>query len=294
MRDTLFGFIAAHFPTERISDSRLLAALWRVFYFGLAPRNPFVMRTRLYSLIAHPQKGTLTRAVIRRGHWEPEETEAFIACLTPGAFVMDVGANFGHYSMVASGIVGPDGRVVAFEPHGATFKLLAENCALQRHSNITPVRAGVAAENGEMTLTGDSVNPGGHSFAAENVYGTGATESVPVHGLDSYLADHGEGRKLDLIKIDVQGFEGQVIRGAKATIERDRPTIFLEVSPVPMQNAGEDYRDLLNFFDQTGYAVHLIHETHGTLERVSYVEAEKRLSNPAIEYLDCVFKPDPD
>jgi FkbM family methyltransferase len=265
LRDALFGFIAAHFPTERISDSKLLAAIWRVFYFALAPRAPFVMRTKLYRLIAHPRKGTLTRAVIRRGHWEPEETEAFIRCLKPVAFVVDVGANFGHYAMVAGSAVGPDGRVIGFEPHGATFTLLSENCALQPYANITPVRAGVAAKNGEMALTGDSANPGGHSFVAANVYGTGATERVPVYTLDSYIADHGEGRKLDLIKIDVQGLEGQVIRGATTTIERDRPVIFVEVSPVPMKNAGEDYRDLLRFFEQRDYAVHLIPETRGRL-----------------------------
>lgn len=292
MRDALFGFIAAHFPTERISDSKLLAAIWRVFYFGLSPRAPFVMRTKLYRLLAHPQKGTLTRAVIRRGHWEPEETEAFMGCLKQGAFVIDVGANFGHYAMVAGSIVGPSGRVVGFEPHAATFRLLSENCALQPYPNITPVQAGVAAENGEMALTGDSANPGGHSFVAANVYGTGATERVPVYTLDSYMAEHAEGRKLDLIKIDVQGFEGQVIRGATTTIERDRPIIFVEISPVPMQNAGEDYRDLLRFFEHRNYTAHLISETRGTLERVSYAEAEKRLSDPAIEYLDCVFKPE--
>jgi FkbM family methyltransferase len=292
LRESLFGLFAACFPTERIGTNKLLAALWRVIYFGLAPRRPFVMRTRHYRLMAHPQKGTLTRAVIRRGHWEPQETDAFIGCLQPGAFIVDVGANFGHYAMVASKFTGPDGLVVAFEPHRATFALLQENCALQACQNIKPVQAGVAAENGELALTGDTANPGGHSFVAANVYGHGDTEHVPVHALDSYLTDHHPGRKLDVIKIDVQGLEGQVIRGAAETIERDRPILFIEISPVPMRNAGEDYRDLLHFFEQQRYTVHLLDQTDGRLMRVDYAEAEKRLANPAIEYLDCVFKPD--
>ena len=294
VRDALFGFIAAHFPTERICDSRLLAAIWRVFFFGLSPSKPFVMRTRHYRLMAHPRKGTLTRAVIRRGHWEPGETEAFINCLSPGALVMDVGANFGHYAMVAGKFVGPEGRVIGFEPHGKTYALLAENCALQPHSNISPVQAGVAAESGEMTLTGDSANPGGHSFVAENVYGAGATEIVPVYSVDGYMAENYPDRKLDLIKIDVQGLEGQVIGGATATIDRDRPTIFMEISPVPMRNAGDDFRDLLHFFEQRGYGSHMIRGSDGGLEPVTYAEAENRLSDPAIEYLDCVFEPGQD
>lgn len=293
MRDTLFGLIAACFPTEKICDSRLLAALWRVFYFGLAPRKPFVMRTKLYRLMAHPQKGTLTRAIIRRGHWEPEETQAFMDCLKTGAFVIDVGANFGHYAMVAGGAVGPNGLVVAFEPHDATFALLSENCALQPSRNITPVCAGVAERDGALALTGDTGNPGGHSFVAANVYRTGETVTVPVYAIDSYIAEQHGDRKLDVMKIDVQGLEGQVIRGATATIDRDRPIIFMEVSPEPMRNAGDDYRDLLRFFEHQHYGVHLF-DDDGMLRRFDYPEAERRLSDPTIEYLDVVFMPQTD
>ena len=229
MRDFLFGLIGASYPTERICHSRFLAAIWRIFFFGLAPRRPFVMRTQNYRLMAHPQKGTLTRALIRRGHWEPVETASFIAHLKPGAFVIDVGANFGHYALVAAKFAGPEGKVIAFEPHGPTFALLLENCALQPAPIIEPVQAGIAAKDGAMTLTSDTGNPGGHSFIAANVYGQGTAQSVPVHRLDSYLATRHAGRPVDMIKIDVQGLEAQVIRGAIQTIERYRPTVFLEI-----------------------------------------------------------------
>jgi FkbM family methyltransferase len=229
VRDFLFGLIGASYPTERICHSRFLAAIWRIFFFGLAPRRPFVMRTQNYRLMAHPQKGTLTRALIRRGHWEPVETASFIAHLKPGAFVIDVGANFGHYALVAAKFAGPEGKVIAFEPHGPTFALLLENCALQPAPIIEPVQAGIAAKDGAMTLTSDTGNPGGHSFIAANVYGQGTAQSVPVHRLDSYLATRHAGRPVDMIKIDVQGLEAQVIRGAIQTIERYRPTVFLEI-----------------------------------------------------------------
>jgi len=125
-----------------------------------------------------PKKGTLIRAVIRRGHWEPLETAAYIACLRQGGFVIDVGANFGHYSLVAAKFIGGEGKVRAFEPHGPTFGLLQENCSLQPTPIIAPIRAGIAAENGTLELTEDTGNPGGHSFVAANVYGQGAPETV--------------------------------------------------------------------------------------------------------------------
>jgi FkbM family methyltransferase len=290
VRDFLFGLIAASYPTERISQNKVLAALWRMFFFGLCPRHPFIMRTAHYRLIAHPRKGTLTRAVIRRGHWEPLETNTFISHLKADGFVIDVGANFGHYSLVAAKFVGTKGNVIAFEPHGSTFALLKENCDLCEDAVIHPIQAGIAAQDGCMTLTGDTANPGGHSFVGENVYGLGPDETVPVHRLDTYLANHYAGCRVDVIKIDVQGLEAQVIDGAIETIERDRPTIFLEISPVPMRNAGDDYHKLLEYFKGADYRPSIIDHDKGIVIAVDYAQAALRLADPAIEYLDFLFE----
>ena len=89
-----------------------------------------MMRTQYYRLWAYPRRGTLTRAVTRRGHWEPEETPEFVRFIRAGDFVIDAGANFGHYTFTAAQLVGPAGLVIGFEPHPDVFKLLAANAAL--------------------------------------------------------------------------------------------------------------------------------------------------------------------
>jgi len=108
--------------------------------------------------------------------------------------------------------------------------------------------------------------------------------------LDAYLSAHHAERSVDVIKIDVQGLEAQVIKGAAQTIDRHRPTIFLEISPGPMRHAGDDYLILLEYFHEQGYQASFVDHNTGTLITVDYEHAATRLEDPTIEYLDFVFE----
>lgn len=287
MRDELFAWIAAHYPTERVADRGPIGALWRILFYAIGPKKPFVMKTPHYRLVAHPVKGTLTRAVIRRGAWERELTDVFVRYVKPGAMMVDAGANFGHFALVASRLAGPGGLIFAFEPDPKTFALLTENIALLDHANVAAVAAGLSDKPGELALCEDAGNPGGHSFATENVRAAGASTRVPVHMLDEFLARHAPGRRLDLLKIDVQGFEAKLIAGAKATIARDHPTIFCEVSPDLMRNVGDDFALLLRYFEGEGYRV-LNTSLEGAPE-VTFAQAESYLRGSGKDHADLVF-----
>jgi hypothetical protein len=179
MRNQLFAAIAKAYPTDRMGANKVLSAIWRILFYALSPSQSFVMKTEHYKIRAHPKKGTLTRAVIRRGYWEKTETEAFIRHLQPDALVIDAGANFRHYALVAAKFIGNAGRVIAFEPNSETFELLQSNIAMLAHQNVTAVQAGLSDDNGEMSLSIDSSNPGGHSFTKGNVRETGESETTP-------------------------------------------------------------------------------------------------------------------
>ncbi|MDA8230391.1 MAG: FkbM family methyltransferase [Magnetospirillum sp.] len=248
------------------------------------------MRTPHYSVVAHPTKGTLTRAIIRRGDWEVPESRAFLRYLTPGAVVIDAGANFGHYALLSSGVVGPEGLVIGFEPDPATYALLVENVALLPCPNVKTEQAGLSDRDGVMALSIDGGNPGGHSFSARNVRELGRVVEVPVRTIDAHLADSGIRRPVNLIKIDVQGFEYKVLAGAAGTIGRDRPVVFCEVTPSSMANVGDDFRELLGFFRARGYGVQAI--APAGARSISYDEAE-RLLGDGREYADMIFAPDP-
>jgi FkbM family methyltransferase len=295
MRDIIFQAIARHFPTQWIGRSRLLSAVWRILFYAIGPRAPFEMRTEHYAVIAHPGRETLTRALIRRGLWEKLETQVFTELLTPGAMVVDAGANFGHYALTAANIVGPRGLVFAFEPHAATFALLNRNAALQPYPNLLALQAGLGAEQGELPIFADDGNPGGHSFLDWNRReGTGGSETVPVHRLDDILEQQAPGRPLSLLKIDVQGFEMDVLNGAEKTISRDKPSVLCEVTPGVLARTAGGHRILLTFFEGRGYKATILLPDEDRLEPMEFFDLALLLDKTEKEYLDVLFTPLPD
>ena len=292
MRNKLFQTIAKWYPTHRIDRSRLLSALWRVLFYLLQPTQPFEMRTQHYRLMAVPTRDNLTRAVIRRGHWEPLETKVFIDLLKPGGIVVDAGANFGHYALTAANIVGANGQVVAFEPHPETYDLLAANAALLAIENLRIVQAGLSDASGEITLYSDAANPGGHSFFEWNVrQNEGDRKTVPVYSLDAFLQNEFPGKRLDVLKIDVQGFEMNLLNGAKETIANYKPTVLCEVTPDALQRAGSSHSELLKFFEDLEYEMTVIDSKVKKLVPTNFVSLVTALTDTDAEYFDVLFQP---
>ena len=291
MRNLLFTAIANAYPTDRMSRNNILSAIWRILFYTLAPSQPFVMRTEHYKIMAYPKKGTLTRAVIRRGYWERMETRAFIQYLQPDTLVIDAGANFGHYTLVASKFVGNSGKIIAFEPSANTFQLLQSNIKMLANQNVIAVQAGLSDNNGEMSLCIDGSNPGGHSYSKDNVRKKGGDQTTRVYSLDEYLHSNHITSPVSLIKIDVQGFEVKVIHGAMRTILHDRPVVFCEVTPEAAKNSGDDVLELLNFFKKANYTIQFINTANCQLNNVSYKQASNILHQTGREYADLIFIP---
>ena len=292
MRNKIFQSIARTYPTHRIDRSRLLSALWRVLFYLLQPTQPFAMRTRHYHLMAAPTRDNLTRAIIRRGHWEPLETKVFIGLLKPGAMVVDAGANFGHYALTAANIVGSGGQVIAFEPHPKTYRLLAANAALLSTDNLRAIQAGLSDTSEEINLYSDTENPGGHSFFEWNLRGSdGVKETVPVYSLDDFLKKELPGKRLDVLKIDVQGSEMHLLNGAKETITKDKPSVLCEVTPDALQRAGSSHSELLKFFKDLKYQMTVIDSQDGRLVPTNFEALVTALTDTDAEYFDVLFQP---
>ncbi len=293
MADPLFRLIAEHFPTQRMGDQKWLASLWRVLFYLFRPGQPFILKTRDYRLYADPRKGTLTRSVIRRGYWEQVETEAFIGLLRPGALVIDAGANFGHYALSAANLVGPDGLVVAFEPHPDAFALLEANRDLLPLDNLVAVPVALGAGDGTKDLHSDLTNKGGASFYSWNVRVVdGAPLPVSVRSLDQYLSESLKDRPVEVIKIDVQGFEMEVLRGAARTIERDHPAVLCEVTPDALSRAGSGVEELLEFFSARRYGASVEQRGEGRFQALGWRELANFIAQSDAEYHDVLFQAD--
>ena len=162
------------------------------------------------------------RSLYNYGEYGPDETEKIIA-LADG-LCLDIGANIGCISqaLVASGR-----KVVAFEPQPEVFKLLDENVECEKYN----VALGSAAGTAKMPKVYYSAkgNFGGLGIGSKSMYGS---YEVPVRTLDSYgLEDVG------FMKIDVEGFELEVLRGGVETINRCKPIMYIEDDRVDKRKA---------------------------------------------------------
>lgn len=204
----------------------------------------------------------VAEALAEFGIWAKNDIDLFTKHIPLTGTVLDVGANFGHHSVVFSKLVGPSGRVLAFEPQRVMFALLCANMALNDAYNICPINVALGQTRETLRLYPISydapTNFGSlgvnNSTPAEKTHGKG--EIISVLTLDNYLSNMEEPlTKLDFIKIDVQSFEFFVLTGSLSTLARFKPTIFLEIAPLWMKKAGYDYKEIYTLLFSLGYGV---------------------------------------
>jgi len=204
---------------------------------------------------------------LRSGTYEPHLTAVFERHCRPGMTVVDVGANLGYFSLLASTLVGPDGRVVSLEPNSENCRLLLSSLRLGGISNVElfPVAADVApgwayyathvGSNGGLVDDGELLSR----------FGT----VVPTFRLDDLI----EG-KVDFLKMDVEGAEGRVVQGATRIIENDRPIVTTELKEEMLQRvSGRSVTDYLGYFGELGYLPTLLDKESGAEKPYPSVEA---------------------
>ncbi len=145
-----------------------------------------------------------------------------------GGVVFDVGANIGFYG-VLMGMASEDAEVYCFEPHPVTSGHVREHISLNHMRNVELVQAALSDAPGVLPLYDHGGGDEGKFSLRDGAEGMGAV-SVPVITLDAFVAERELGR-VCLIKVDVEGFEPEVLMGARETIARDAPSLCLEISP---------------------------------------------------------------
>jgi FkbM family methyltransferase len=170
--------------------------------------------------------------------------------IVEGSTVIDVGANIGFYSVPFARWVGPRGRLIAIEPEALNKRRLAARIAAAGVAGRSLLFEAAAAEkSGRQWLAINPEHPGDHKLADR---GTAAGMEIDAHALDDLLVAH-PGPPVSLIKIDVQGAELRVIRGARELLGRDRPALLVEIDPTNSESADE----LLALLDELDYAFHI-------------------------------------
>jgi FkbM family methyltransferase len=237
---------------------------WFWQYFHDRRRDgPIVVRwhdgTRLRIFLGNDISGQVYIA----GCWEPNEFAFLDRILQPGMTFLDVGANDGMYTVFAAKRVGAEGTVWSFEPSTRELERLRFNLDLNGlTSRVFPVALADVTGQAQFMVAGYEHE--GHNtlgaFAYEGV--TGATETVELRKLDDLVAESPL-PQIDVLKMDVEGAELRVLRGAVSVLKNHRPIILFEVSESSLRNQGTNGSELVEFVRQQGYTIYAFDSSTG-------------------------------
>jgi FkbM family methyltransferase len=166
--------------------------------------------------------------------------------------LFDVGSNIGETLLNFAKLTGDNGKVYGFEPVPYSFNKCSNNILLNRFNNVSVSQ--IALSNKEETLffhEANNNNSGGVFMNKNNTPGSYKVEGIT---LDAYVERIGI-THLDLIKVDVEGFETNVLKGASETCRKFRPNLFVEVDDINLKNQGSSASELIALITSYGYQI---------------------------------------
>jgi FkbM family methyltransferase len=183
--------------------------------------------------------------------------------LQSDAVVFDIGANIGTFSLALSRWVAPGGAVHAFEPVPSAYSRLQDNVARNGLTNVHLNQLALSDERGtaaifvpEQTYSGAIYNPGMSTMFAADTPGF-RKEEIETSTIDDYVAAH-DVKRIDAMKLDIEGAELRALKGGVAAIERFRPVLVMEVNAKALSRAGTSVDELKEWLSELGYEFGII------------------------------------
>lgn len=253
---------------------RLLTRLARVFAFGFGAYTQYLVNDKLRFLWTDDEFEVTTNRgfkimVSPREHlgspvYFYRDLDANLSSfvqshLWPGFVAIDVGAEKGWFSLLMGQCVGPQGKVLAFEPVPRNYQRLSRHIQLNGYDWVQTYNIAVSNELGELGMKTDLDHLGkgtpDRNTGLSHLVGADqdATIKVQCTTLDTFCQQQ-DLTRLDLIKIDVEGAERKVVDGARGLIERFKPILVIEYNSLTAQRTGEQLADLDHMLDELGYA----------------------------------------
>jgi FkbM family methyltransferase len=215
-----------------------------------------------------------------KGIWDADQLKTLAKLVRRGTTVIDVGANVGFYTRRFAEWVRPGGEVIAIEPEEVNFSTLKRVIARRGLVNVLGIQAAASESAGSLYLQKNPFHPADHRIAAAGV-------KVSAMTIDDVLRERGW-PKVSLMKIDVQGAEERVLRGAMGTLRELRPAVFMEVDEAALRAMGSSAETVLDLMVSCQYEPHRI--VNGGPVRVGRAEAARLCSNGT--YVDLLFLPE--
>lgn len=214
------------------------------------------------------------------GLWEPVTSSYILSRLKSGDIFIDIGANVGYYSLLASRCVGPAGHVFAYEASPSVFRRLQENLALNHVNNVTARNVAITDRRREVPIYVNEGRLGESTILADIAKRIEAPReaTIPGYPLGDVLDDETI-RAARFIKIDVEGAEWLVVKGIQNIIPHlsDHAEIVIEINAKSAGALGGSAQQLLALFTKAGFSVFQIDNSY---ELGPYIRREKTRPRP--------------
>jgi FkbM family methyltransferase len=256
----LLALALRRLPTERLRWRLIPRAL--LWSRSVLPGNHFRTVSTRHGFRLRVRIGDwLGRHVFVTGEYEPATTRVVKSRLEPGDVFIDIGANIGYFSLLASRLVGAAGRVIAFEPVPQTREELLTNVRLNRAGNVTVRNEAVADSAGEARFF---VGPADHRgiSSLRSLDDASGVLSVRKARLDDLVPAE---VNVGLIKMDVEGAEYLALQGMQERLRRDHPDLVIEVTDSYLRGMGHSAAMLCEFLRGFGYRMYAIEHDRLTL-----------------------------
>jgi FkbM family methyltransferase len=260
------------------SRLRLLTAVVRIaITLGIAQSAPLQALKRLvlkhiiviltsqpvpvhgFEMFLNPQDQT-SPLLYLSDRYEPLASEIVGRIDMAGSCVLDIGANIGYYTLILSQKVGNTGSVFSFEPEESNFSVLKRNLRLNHTTNVTVFRLALNNESGTAYLGLSDSNMGDHRLLTQSSLSRGqekrVRQMVEMTRLDDVLPDQ-ESNRIRFIKMDVQGSEYHVLKGAERFLSNQAKNlvILIEYDPELLRETSTDPVDLIALISRLGFRV---------------------------------------
>ena len=196
--------------------------------------------------------------------YEEFETKLVKDIIKDGNIVVDIGANIGYFTLIFARLVGEKGKVFAFEPEPNNFNLLKKNIEINGYKNVNLINKAVSNKSGKIKLYIDNVNYGGHSLIAE----IPNRQSIEIESikLDDFFSAN---KKIDFIKIDVEGAELEVLKGMSNLLnQKDDIKILLEFNPLMLKSFGVTTQEYVNLLIRFNFKIYELDKKTENLKQI--------------------------
>jgi len=240
-----------------------LRPIRRIFGYLCSSYGPSVFPVKvLGNKMYFPRDSAALALVMSTGLYEKPVKRVFKSLVRRGMTVVDAGAGFGYYTLLAARLVGKRGCVYAFEPEPSRYDFLLRNVQINAYTNVTAVNIAISDKRGRMSFF---VRGETSSLYGSQDYKCEVT--VDVASLDDYF---GDGAKIDLIKMDIEGSEMHALLGMKKILKSNpNLRIITEFYPRALEASGVKPEEFIETLVEYGFRLYEIDESRQDIKCVS-------------------------